>query len=166
MVKGPEAPVRGEPQCVPPHSHVELAKLDFPWMPVPRHLGAPSLIPSCLSLPCLATLYHIQISGRPLALREHTFPSIIYVHMWKHWEDRPILRSSRSRGEVPDVWVRRGPVLHSCHCQQWLWSCHRLDRHTVLSSSCKTGICNSRVPLNCLLLNIRYFSNTSFYLKK
>lgn len=51
--------MRGEPQCVPPHSHVELAKLDFPWMPVPRHLGAPSLIPSCLSLPCLAnTLPH------------------------------------------------------------------------------------------------------------
>lgn len=130
----------------------------------PGHLGAPSLIPSCLSLPCLAnTLPHPDL-WKTVGTENLSLP-LSNVHMRKHWEDRPILRSSLSRGEVPDVWVGRGPVLHSCHCQQWLCSCRRLDRHTVLSSSCNIGICNSHVPLNCLLLNTRNFSNTSFYLK-
>lgn len=153
--------MRGEPHCEPPTAVWDWPSWAFPGCQSLAILERLASYHPAFPFHAWLTLYHIQISGRPLALREHTFPSIIYVHMWKHWEDRPIVRSSRSRGEVPDVWVGTGPVLHSCHCQQWLWSCHRLDRHTVLPSSCNTGICDSRVPLNCLLLNTRYFSNTS-----
>lgn len=56
-------------------------------------------------------------------------------------------------------------MLHSCHCQQWLCSCCRPDRPTVLSSSSNIGISDSHIPLKCLLLNTRYLSNTSIFEK-
>lgn len=64
----------GEPHCVPPHSCVELAKLGFPWMPVLVILECLASYHPAFPSRAWLTLYHIQLSGRLLALREH-FPS-------------------------------------------------------------------------------------------
>lgn len=169
MVKGPEAPVRGEPHCVPPHSCVELDKLGFPWMPVPRHLEYLASYHPAFPFHAWLTLYHIQISGRLLALREHTFPFHLLMCICGSTGKTDLYQDPHAvekRCQMCGWGEGQCSIAVTVHCQQWLWSCHRLDRHPVLSSSCNIGICDSCVPLNCLLLNTRYFSNTSFYLKK
>lgn len=57
-------------------------------MPVPGHLGAVVSYHPAFSFYAWLTLYHIQVSRRPLALREHTsFFPFMYMHMLKHWKD-------------------------------------------------------------------------------
>lgn len=64
-------------------------------MPVPGHLGAVVSYHPAFSFYAWLALYHIQISGRPLALREHTSFSSIYVYAYVE----ALERSSLSRGE-------------------------------------------------------------------
>lgn len=51
-------------------------------MPVPGHLGAVVSNHPAFSFYAWLTLYHIQVSRRPLALREHTSFSSIYVYAY------------------------------------------------------------------------------------
>lgn len=101
-----QTPVGGEPHRVPPHSCVKLAKQSrYQSLVIVEQLASNH---STIPFHAWLTLPHIQISGRPLVLREHAlYLPFMYMHMLKHWKDGPILRSSL-RGEGPDVWLGRG----------------------------------------------------------